>query len=46
MSLTQILVLVALVCGVLLLLPGRWSKDPLAAIGIICLALAQSGFIR
>lgn len=46
MSVTFILAIVALVCGALMLLSGRWSKYPLAAIAIICLALAQSGLIR
>lgn len=45
MSISVILALVALVCGVLMLLSGRWSKYPLAAIAIICLALNQSGLI-
>ncbi len=46
LSLTVILALVALVCGVLMLVSGRWSRFPLAAIAIICLAINQSGFIR
>jgi hypothetical protein len=41
-----LLALVALVCGVLMLVAGRWSKLPLAAIAIICLALNQSGLIK
>jgi len=45
-SINQILVLVALVLGVLMLISGRWSKFPLAAVAIICLALAQSGLIK
>jgi len=45
-SINQILVLIALVLGVLMLVSGRWSKFPLAAIAIICLALAQSGLIK
>ena len=46
MSINQILVLVALVLGVLMLVSGRWSKFPLAAVAIICLAVAQSGLIK
>ena len=46
MSINQILVLIALVLGILILVPGRWSKYPLAAVAIICLALAQSGLIK
>ena len=42
---TFILALVALVCGILMLVSGRWSKIPLAAIAIICLALNQTGLI-
>jgi hypothetical protein len=41
-----LLALIALVCGVLMLVSGRWSKWPLAAIAIICLALNQSGLIK
>ena len=44
-SLSLLLTLIALVCGILMLLSGRWSKYPLAAIAIICLALVQSGLI-
>ena len=46
MSINQILVLIALVLGILMLVSGRWSKFPLAAVAIICLALAQSGLIK
>ena len=46
LSLTLILALIALVCGILMLVAGRWSKLPLAAIAIICLALNQSGLIK
>ena len=46
MTINQILVLIALVLGVLMLVSGRWSKFPLAAVAIICLALAQSGLIK
>jgi hypothetical protein len=45
MGISQILAIVALVCGVLLLIPGTWSSLPLAAIAIICLALNQTGFL-
>ena len=45
MSLAAILAIIALVCGVLMLVAGRWSKWPLAAIAIICLALNQSGLL-
>ena len=45
MSLGTILALVALVCGILMLISGRWSRFPLAAIAIICLALNQSGLL-
>ena len=40
-----ILALIALVCGILMLVSGRWSRYPLAAIAIICLALIQTGLI-
>jgi heme/copper-type cytochrome/quinol oxidase subunit 4 len=40
-----ILALIALVCGILMLVSGRWSKIPLAAIAIICLALNQTGLL-
>ena len=45
MSISLILAIVALICGILMLLSGRWSRYPLAAIAIICLALNQSGLI-
>ena len=45
MSLAFVLSIVALICGVLMLVAGRWSKFPLAAIAIICLALVQSGLL-
>ncbi|MDQ2951419.1 MAG: hypothetical protein M3R54_04075 [Chloroflexota bacterium] len=46
MSIAFLLAIIALVCGILMLLSGRWSKWPLAAIAIICLAVNQSGLIR
>ena len=45
MSLGFILAIVALICGILMLVSGRWSRYPLAAIAIISLALAQSGIL-
>jgi hypothetical protein len=41
-----LLTVIALICGVLMLVSGRWSKWPLAAVAIICLALVQSGLIK
>jgi ABC-type amino acid transport system permease subunit len=46
LTLSLVLALIALVCGILMLVAGRWSKWPLAAIAIICLALNQSGLIK
>jgi hypothetical protein len=46
LSISIILALVALICGILMLVSGRWSRFPLAAIAIICLALNQSGLIK
>ncbi|MDP9320230.1 MAG: hypothetical protein M3P16_03920 [Chloroflexota bacterium] len=46
LSLGLILALIALVCGILMLVSGRWSKIPLAAIAVICLALNQTGYIK
>lgn len=45
MSITFLLAIIALVCGILMLVSGRWTKYPLAAIAIISLALNQSGLI-
>jgi hypothetical protein len=45
-SVSLLLTLIALVCGILMLVAGRWSKFPLTAIAIICLALVQSGLIK
>ncbi len=46
MSVSLILAVIALVCGILMLVSGRWSKYPLAAIAIICLAVNQTGYIH
>ena len=46
LTIPVILALMALVCGILMLVSGRWSRFPLAAIAIICLALNQSGLIN
>jgi hypothetical protein len=46
MSISLALALIALACGVLMLVSGRWSRLPLAAVAIICLALNQSGLIK
>jgi hypothetical protein len=45
-TVSLLLTLIALIAGILMLVSGRWSQWPLAAIAIICLALAQSGLIR
>lgn len=45
MGISQILALVALVCGILLLIPTGLGGLPLTAIAIICLALNQSGLL-
>jgi len=45
LTVSLLLTLIALVCGILMLVSGRWSTFPLAAIAIICLALVQSGLI-
>lgn len=44
-TLSLLLTLIALICGILMLVSGRWSRFPLTAIAIICLALVQSGLI-
>jgi ABC-type amino acid transport system permease subunit len=46
LTLALILALIALVCGILMLVAGRWSKWPLAAVAIICLALNQTGLLK
>ncbi|MGI8877952.1 MAG: hypothetical protein ACR2G8_04995 [Candidatus Limnocylindria bacterium] len=45
MDFAFLLSVIALICGVLMLVAGRWSKFPLAAIAIICLAIVQSGLL-
>jgi uncharacterized membrane protein len=45
LSLGLLLAIIALVCGILMLLRGGWSRYPLAAIAIICLAINQSGLL-
>jgi hypothetical protein len=39
LNLHTILTIIALVCGVMLLMGSRFNKYPLAAIAIICLAI-------
>ena len=46
LTVSLLLTLIALIAGILMLVSGRWSKWPLAAIAIICLALVQSGLIK
>ena len=45
LSLGFLLAIIALICGVLMLMRGNWSRLPLAAIAIICLALNESGLL-
>ena len=45
MGIGQLLAIVALVCGVLLLIPTGLGGLPLTAIAIICLALNQTGLL-
>jgi hypothetical protein len=45
LSLGFLLAVIALICGVLMLVRGGWSRIPLAAIAIICLALNESGLL-
>jgi hypothetical protein len=45
LTIPVILAIIALVCGILMLVSGRWSRYPLAAVAIICLALIQTGLI-
>ena len=45
MNISLILAVVALVCGILMVIRGGWSRYPLAAIAIICLALNLTGFL-
>lgn len=42
----MLIALIALACGVLLLVGGRFSRYPLTAIAIIALAVNQLGIIR
>jgi hypothetical protein len=44
-DLSFVLAIIALVCGILMLFTGAWSRFPLAAIAIIALALNQSGLL-
>ena len=45
LSLGFLLAVIALICGVLMLFRGSWSRAPLTAIAIICLALNESGLL-
>ena len=44
MDLAFLLSIIALICGVLMLV-SRFAKYPLAAVAIICLAIVQSGIL-
>ena len=46
LSISFVLAVIALICGILMLVSGRWSRFPLSAIAIICLAVNQSGLIK
>jgi heme/copper-type cytochrome/quinol oxidase subunit 4 len=46
LTISFILAVIALICGILMLVSGRWSRYPLTAIAIICLAVNQSGLIK
>jgi len=46
LTISFILAAIALICGILMLVSGRWSRFPLTAIAIICLALNQTGLIK
>ena len=39
LNIDTLLAAIALICGVLMVLRGGWSKYPLAAVAVICLAL-------
>jgi hypothetical protein len=39
LTIDTLLAAIALICGVLMVLRGGWSRYPLAAIAVICLAL-------
>ena len=41
-----LLAVAAIVCAVLMLLGKRFSKYPLAAVGLICLAINQLGLFH
>ena len=45
LTLGFLLAVIALICGALMLLSGRWSPLPLAAIAIMCLALNDTGLL-
>jgi hypothetical protein len=45
LTISFLLAIIALICGVLMLFRGGWSRAPLAAIAIICLALNESGLL-
>jgi hypothetical protein len=45
-TVTFLLAAIALICGILMLVGGRFGRIPLAAIAIICLAINQLGIIK
>jgi len=40
-TLTVLLAAIALICGILMLVGGRFGRVPLAAVAIICLSVIQ-----
>ncbi|HEX9269008.1 MAG TPA: hypothetical protein VF998_04115 [Candidatus Limnocylindria bacterium] len=46
LTITTILALIALICGILMLFGGRFGRVPLAAIAIICLGLIETGLVK
>jgi hypothetical protein len=45
-TVSLLLAAIALICGILMLVGGRFGRVPLAAIAIICLAINQLGIIK
>jgi len=45
-TVTFLLAAIALICGILMLVGGRFGRIPLAAIAIICLSLISLGIIK
>lgn len=46
LTVSLVLAVIALICGILMLVGGRFGRIPLAAVAIICLALINLNIFK